>query len=88
MNCIFAIDLTNNSSYQSETEDDGRFSTLQNRINELDDNQTLYLNNDYTNDNLSDTGIIISKNIRIEGNGFTLNGLNESRIFTITNSRW
>lgn len=86
VNCIFAIDLTNNSSYQSETEDDGTFSTLQNRINELDDNQTLYLNNDYTNDNLSDTGIIISKNIRIEGNGFTLNGLNESRIFTITNS--
>ncbi|WP_296794134.1 hypothetical protein [uncultured Methanobrevibacter sp.] len=52
----------------------------------MDDNQTLYLNNDYTNDNLSDNGIIISKNIRIEGNGFTLNGLNESRIFTITNS--
>lgn len=52
----------------------------------MDDNQTLYLNNDYTNDNLSDNGIIISKNIRIEGNGFTLNGLNESRIFTIINS--
>ena len=59
---------------------------MQTRINELDDNQTLYLNNDYINDNLSDNGIIISKNIIIEGNGFTLNGLNESRIFTITNS--
>ncbi len=93
MNCIFANDLGNNSFYQSDSDnlilqqvDDGKFSTLQTKINELDDNQTLYLNNDYTNDNLSDSGIIISKDIIIEGNGFTLNGLNESRIFTITNS--
>ena len=69
----------------SET-DDGKFSTLQKKIEGLRDDEILYLNNDYANDGLSE-GIIISKNIRIEGNGYKLDALNKSRIFTITDSK-
>lgn len=93
ISCISATDIDlANDTQKADLEltdnpvDDGKFSTLQNKINGLNDSDTLYLNNDYLNDNLTDKGIIISKNINIEGNGYTLDGLNKSRIFTITNS--
>ena len=79
------LDSSNEDSVISEV-DDGKFSTLQRKISELDEDETLYLNNDYINDDL-DEGIIISKNIRIEGNGYKLNALGKSRIFTITDSK-
>ena len=66
--------------------DDGKFSTLQDKIDGLGDGETLHLSNDYSNDGLTE-GIIISKNIRIEGNGYKLDALNKSRIFTITDSK-
>lgn len=68
--------------------DDGKFSTLQRKINNLEEWETLYLYNDYVNDYDDDfnEGIIISKSIRIEGNGYKLDALNKSRIFTITGS--
>lgn len=65
--------------------DDGTFTTLQNKINAADANSIVVLENNYSYDEgFSTDGIVISKKITIEGNGFTINGNNAGRIFKIT----
>ena len=72
------------SSEDSNDIDDGSFTALQKKIDEAEWGSTIILNKDYTYDEgFSNRGIIIDKNLTINGNGHTLNGLSKSRIFLI-----
>ena len=65
--------------------DDGTFTALQNKIIGADENSTVTLENDYKYDEGFDIiGIIIHKNLTIDGNGHTIDALGESRIFLIS----
>ena len=62
----------------------GNFSELQMRILLAPEGSTITLDKDYTyNNEFITSGIIINKNLTIDGNGHTLNGQSKSRIFTI-----
>lgn len=62
--------------------DDGTFTALQNKINNAAEGSSITLENDYKYNSGFDTnGIKISKNLTINGNGHTINGLSKSRIF-------
>lgn len=66
--------------------DKGTFTELQNLIDGALDGATITLEKDYSYDNEfnSTHGIVIAKNLTINGNGHTLNGLSKSRIlFTL-----
>ena len=66
------------------TEDDGTFTALQKKIDESDEGSTITLTRDYTYDEgFSTRGIVIDKDLTIDGNGHTINGLSKSRIFII-----
>ena len=65
--------------------DDGTFTALQDKINNVGSGSTITLENDYTYDDGFDTqGIKISRSIVLDGNGHTLNGLSKSRILKIS----
>jgi predicted outer membrane repeat protein len=65
-----------------EASDDATFTALQNKINNASDGATITLDRDYTyDDGFSTKGIEINKDLTINGNGHTLNGLSKSRIF-------
>lgn len=65
-------------------EDDGTFTALQKLIEESDKDSTITLDKDYAYDEgFSTRGIVVDKNLTIEGNGHTLDGLSKSRIFLI-----
>ncbi|MBR6023667.1 MAG: Ig-like domain repeat protein, partial [Methanobrevibacter sp.] len=68
----------------------GDFDILQKLIDELDDNQVLKLSRDFTYtmgvDEIKNGIEINSRNITIDGNGKTINALNQSRIFNINGS--
>ena len=68
----------------------GDFAILQKLIDDLEDGQTLLLSRNFTYtigvDNITNGIEINGRNISIEGNGFTVNALNQSRIFNITDS--
>ena len=63
------------------------FTDLNTTINN-NTNSTIYLSNNYTYDNTSDnnfkSGIPISRNLTIYGNGITVDGNNLARIFNVT----
>lgn len=62
--------------------DNGTFTALQNKIDAAAEGSTITLENDYKyNEGFNTTGIKISKNLTIEGNGHTIDGLHKSRIF-------
>lgn len=62
--------------------DDGTFTALQKKINNTQDGGTITLENDYAYDEgFNVKGIKILKNLTINGNGHTLDGLSKSRIF-------
>ncbi len=64
------------------TKDNGTFTALQNKIDAAAEGSTITLENDYKyNEGFNTTGIKISKNLTIEGNGHTIDGLHKSRIF-------
>ena len=66
---------------------DGSFSDLANEIAQSKGELNLTKNYKYTSsDSVYKNGILISKSIVINGNGFTLNGKKQARIFEITNS--
>ena len=72
------------SSEDPLIEDDGTFTALQKKILDAEDGATITLDKDYTYDEgFSTRGIQILKDITINGNGHTLNGLSKSRIFLI-----
>lgn len=60
------------------------FDDLSDLINKTPKNETLILDSDYTFINGSNTGILISKSITIDGAGHTLNATKLSRIFNVT----
>ena len=65
-------------------EDDGTFTALQKLIEESDKDSTITLDKDYAYDEgFSTRGIVVDKNLTIDGNGHTLDGLSKSRIFLI-----
>lgn len=64
--------------------DNGTFTALQNKINNASAGDVITLDRDYTYDEgFSTSGIIINKDLTINGNGHTLNGLSKSRIFNV-----
>ena len=69
---------------EEEAEDDGTFSALQKKINDAEEGTVITLDKDYTYDEgFSKRGIRINKNLTINGNGHTLDGLSQSRIFLV-----
>ena len=62
--------------------DNGTFKDLQIKIDAAGEGDTINLTNDYTY-NGTDEEISINKSITINGNGFTINALKNSRIFNI-----
>ena len=70
----------------SESPDGGTFNDLQIKIDAASEG-TVNLANNYTYDeSFSKNGINITKAITINGNGFTINGLDKARIFNINAS--
>jgi len=64
--------------------DNETFSNLQNKIDAAGEGGIVDLKNNYTyDDTFSNSGITIAKPITINGNGFTINALGQSRIFNI-----
>ena len=80
-----SLSQTNDEGLISQTKDNGTFSDLQSKINAVEEEGTINLINDYTF-NGSDKEISITKAITINGNGFTINALEKSRIFNIESS--
>ena len=74
--------LTDNGGVILQTNDNGTFSDLQGKINATEEGGMVNLTNDY-NYGESDKEISITKAITINGNGFTINGMEKSRIFNI-----
>ena len=68
-----------------ETQDDGTYTALQSKINTAEKGSTINLTRDYKyNDDFNiTTGVFINKDITINGNGHTIDGLGKSRIFNI-----
>lgn len=61
--------------------DDGTFTSLQNKINNASEGSTITLDRDYAYDEgFYEIGIVINKNLTIDGNGYTLDGKSKSRI--------
>ena len=76
-----------NSEESLGAPDDGTFKTLQEKINNTAEGDTLVLENDYANtDNFDKNGISISKSLTIDGNGYTIDALSKGRIFQVTAS--
>ena len=62
--------------------DDGTFTALQKKIDDAPEGSTITLENDYKNDGGSFyDGIVINKQLTINGNGHTIDGCGNSRIF-------
>ena len=82
-------DLNVNTIYSNNDLGVGSFTDLQNIIDNTN-NSVIILNKNYTYSSIDSNlikGIVIkNKNITIEGNGYTLNGLNTARIFSTTSS--
>ena len=67
--------------------DDGTFKALQSKINSTSSGDEIKLENNYTyGDDFDQSGIIISKPLTIDGNGYTIDAMGEGRIFNITSS--
>ena len=65
-------------------EDNGTFTSLQAKINESAEGSTITLDRDYAYDEGFDTkGIVINKDLTINGNGHSINGMSKSRIFLV-----
>ena len=64
---------------------DGTFTQLQEEIDMAPNGATITLQRDYNyNSGFSKEGILIKKNLIINGNGHTLNGMSKSRILNLT----
>ena len=64
--------------------DGATFNALQKKIDDAESGSTITLDRDYTYDEgFSKRGIEIDKDLTINGNGYTLNGLAQSRVFLI-----
>ena len=81
------LDVIANDENQQvlDATDDGTFTALQSKIDSADKGSTIELTSDYKyNDDFKLTsGIFINKDITINGNGHSIDGIGKSRIFTI-----
>ena len=70
---------------QSPDSDDGTYTALQSKIDNAQEGSTIDLTRDYSyNDDFKiPGGIFINKDITINGNGHTIDGMGKSRIFNI-----
>ena len=68
-----------------DSSDDGTYTALQKKITLAGDGSTINLTRDYQyNDDFKlTTGVFINKDITINGNGHTIDGMGKSRIFNI-----
>ena len=67
--------------------DNGTFTDLQNKIDDADEGSTITLENDYRyDDSVEWSPISISKSLTIDGNGYTIDGMNHVKIFNIENA--
>ena len=75
------------SSYEVDVladSDDGTFTALQKKINDASSGSVITLDKDYYYDEgFSTRGIVIDKDLTINGNGHTIDGLSKSRIFLL-----
>ena len=79
-----AVVIEENQEILSEDDDYGTFSDLANLINDADINLTLAKNYRFTDtDSKYVNGIEIRKGINIFGNGATIDGSNQARIFNV-----
>lgn len=77
-----ATDIASTVEEDSITVDDGTFTALQKKISDAPAGSTITLERDYAyNDGFDTEGIQIERDLTIEGNGHTLNGMSQSRIF-------
>ena len=82
---IQATGQANDGETIGET-DDGTFTVLQQKINNACINATITLSNNYTYDEgFSFDGISITKDLTIDGQGYTIDGNNKARIFKVEN---
>ena len=64
--------------------DDGTFTALQKKIDDAENGTTIILDKNYTYDEgFSNRGIVIKKDLTIDGNGHTLDGAGQARILLI-----
>ena len=78
------VKLVNDREIIGET-DNGTFNDLQTKIDAVGVGGVVNLENNYAyDDSFSNNGITIKNPITINGNGFTINGMGQSRIFDIT----
>ena len=79
-----AEDLSTTQQEDVLEADDGTFTSLKNKIDNAEVGSTVTLANDYKyDDGFTTDGVYINKDLTINGNGHTLNGLSKSRIFKI-----
>ncbi|MBQ3473054.1 MAG: hypothetical protein IJH35_03155, partial [Methanobrevibacter sp.] len=75
---------SNENLIGDSSEDDGTFSALQKKIDDAEEGAVITLEKDYAYDeDFSKRGIRINKNLTINGNGHTLDGLSQSRILLV-----
>ncbi len=68
-----------------DEEDNGTFTALQQKIDNAEDNSTIIIENNYTyDDEFTAEGILINKNLTIDGKGYTINANHQLGIFNIT----
>ena len=88
---VVKLQQTNDRGVLS-AKDDGTFKALDAKINDpnLNDGDTVYLENNYSyvsaDGDALKNGIFFTKNIIIDGKGFTINGSNVARIFDVGNN--
>jgi predicted outer membrane repeat protein len=83
---IDMLKLSDNEGIVGES-DNGTFMDLQTKIDAAGDGGVVNLENNYSyDDTFSSNGITIKNPITINGNGFEINGLGQSRIFSINAS--
>lgn len=82
---IVSIDENQSNDDLLANSNDGSFTELQMKIIMASEGDTINLDKDYSyNDGfLNNTGMLINKNLTIDGHGHTIDGKSKSRIFTI-----
>ncbi|WP_405309617.1 right-handed parallel beta-helix repeat-containing protein [Methanobrevibacter sp.] len=67
--------------------DNGAFADLQKKIDDAAENSTVTLDNNYKyGDNFDKSGIVVNKKLTVDGQGHTIDGDDDARIFYVSNS--
>ena len=82
-----ALSMSLSDSETLGSADNGTFTDLQKKIDGADEGSTISLENNYTYDvGFSTDGIFINKTLTINGNGYVIDALGQSRIFNVNSS--